>query len=123
MQPFLILLSTLLASSGGNPPQVAETAIVGARLEIGDGRVVENGTLVMRGDKIVLLGEGLPAPAGSTVVDGKGLTVYPGFVDCYSTSGLKMPEPLPQRSGHPGHPPTPRPPRCGTRTERESAPT
>ncbi len=84
-----------MAVHGGAPPQVAETAIVGARLEIGDGRVVENGTLVMRADKIVLIGEGLPAPAGATTIDGKGLTVYPGFFDCYSTSGLKMPDALP----------------------------
>ena len=87
-----ILLSTLLAFHGGAPPQIAETAIVGARLEIGDGRVLENGTLAMRGDKIVLLGEGLPAPSGSTVIDGKGLTVYPGFFDCYSTTGVKQGE-------------------------------
>lgn len=95
MHTLSLLLPILATTRGGVAPQVAETAIVGARLEIGDGRVVENGTLVMRGNKIVLLGEGLPAPAGATTIDGKGLTVYPGFFDCYSTSGLKMPEAVP----------------------------
>ena len=90
-----LLLSTLLLGGGVSARQGAETAIVGARLEIGDGRVVENGTLVMRGDTIVLLGAGLAAPAGAKTIDGKGLVVLPGFADCYVTSGLKLPEPVP----------------------------
>ena len=94
MQPITLILAIL---SGGTPPlaQSAETAIVGAKIEIGDGRVVQNGTLVVRGDKIVLMGEGLAAPAGAKVVDGKGLVVLPGFVDAYSTSNLSLPDPLP----------------------------
>ena len=90
-----LLLSTLLLGGVAPAQQGAETAIVGARLEIGDGRVIENGTLVVRGDKIVLMGSGLAAPAGAKTIDGKGLTVYPGFIDAYCTSGLKLPEPLP----------------------------
>ncbi|RYG67098.1 hypothetical protein EON77_16790, partial [bacterium] len=100
MQPITLIFSLLVA--GANPPaQGGETAIVGAKIEIGDGRVIDNGTLVMRGDKIVLLGEGLAAPAGAKIVEGKGLTVYPGFVDAYSTSGLKLPEPLPSGATQP----------------------
>ena len=91
MQPITLLLSTLLA--GGNLP-APDVAIVGARVEIGDGRVVENGTVVVRGDKILSVGTGA-APSGATVIDGKGLTVYPGFIDAYSNSGLKLPDPLP----------------------------
>ena len=77
---------TLQATTG-------QTAIVGARLEIGDGRMIENGTIVLRGDRIVAVGAGLPAPAGAKTIDGKGLTVYPGFIDAYSTGGLKLPDP------------------------------
>jgi imidazolonepropionase-like amidohydrolase len=93
MQTFSLILSTILAVGANAETQDATTAIVGARLEIGDGRVVENGTLVMRGDRIVSVGTE-PAPQGAAVIDGKGLTVYPGFIDSYSTSDLKLPEPL-----------------------------
>lgn len=89
MQPITLLLSTLLAAGGS--PQAPDLAIVGARVEIGDGRVVENGTIVVRGDRILSVGSG-PAPSGATILDGKGLTVYPGFIDAYSTTGLKLPE-------------------------------
>ena len=44
MQTLPLILSTLLLGGGTPAQQGAETAIVGARLEIGDGRVVENGT-------------------------------------------------------------------------------
>ncbi len=72
-----------------------QTAFVNARIEVGDGRVIENGTLVVRGDRIVLVGAGLAAPTGAKVIDGKGLTIYPGFIDAYSTEGLKLPAPTP----------------------------
>lgn len=91
MQPITLLVSTLLLA-GGRPP-APDLAIVGARIEIGDGRVVENGTIIVRGDRILSVGTDA-APAGSTTIDGKGLTVYPGFIDAYSTSGLKLPEPV-----------------------------
>ncbi len=96
MLPITLVSSLFLAASAPPvPPQGGEIAIVGARVEIGDGQVLNNGTVVVRGSQIVLVGEGLPAPQGATVVDGKGLTVYPGFIDAYSTSGLNLPDPLP----------------------------
>lgn len=77
------------------PVQGTDTAIVGARIEVGDGRIIESGNVVIRGDRIVAVGADAAVPAGATVVDGKGLTVYPGFIDAYSTRGLKLPDPKP----------------------------
>ncbi|RYG22608.1 hypothetical protein EON82_16615 [bacterium] len=99
MQPICLLSALLVASPA---PRVApDIAIVGARIEVGDGRVIDNGTIVVRGDRIAAVGAGLAAPSGATVIDGKGLTVYPGFIDAYSTSGLKLPEPVPSGKDQP----------------------
>lgn len=90
-----LLLSSLIAVGSAPPPQTASTtptAIVGARLEVGDGTVVENGTIVMSSGRIVAIGAGLAAPAGAKVIDGKGLVVLPGFIDAYSTTGLTLPD-------------------------------
>ena len=95
MQPLSLLFSSILAAGGSPAPQAAGTAIVGARVEIGDGRVVENGTVLVQGGKIVSVLSGGAVPTGVTTIDGKGLTVYPGFIDAYSTTGLKLPDPLP----------------------------
>ena len=75
--------------------QTPDVAIVNARIEIGDGRAIESGTIVLRAGKIVALGDAVAAPAGARIVDGKGLVAMPGFIDAYGTAGLKLPDPLP----------------------------
>lgn len=67
-------------------------AIVDARVEVGDGRVIERATIVIRDGQIVALGPDAVVPKGAEVFSGKGLTVYPGFIDAYTTRGVKMSE-------------------------------
>ena len=55
-------------------------ALTGARLVIAPGRVVENGTLVMKDGVIVAVGAGLAPPAGARVWALQGRTVYAGFM-------------------------------------------
>lgn len=66
-------------------------AITGARLVPGAGEVIENGTIVLRGGLIEALGANVTPPADAVLVDGDGLTVYPGFIDAFSQAGLVLP--------------------------------
>lgn len=66
-------------------------AITDVRIERGDGTVIERGTIVVRDGLIDAMGSNVAAPAGALVVPGAGMTVYPGFVDGFSTRGLKVP--------------------------------
>lgn len=51
---------------------------------IGDGRVLEQATVVIRGDKIVGLGQGSQlSPRSATKVDARGLTILPGLIDAH----------------------------------------
>jgi imidazolonepropionase-like amidohydrolase len=61
------------------------TAYEGARLIIGDGRVIENGTLVVDGTKIAQAGPAadVRVPAGATRVSLAGKTVMPMIVDTH----------------------------------------
>ncbi len=52
------------------------------------GPPIENGTVVLRDGVIEAVGDNITAPADAWVIDGKGLTVYPGLVDALSTWGL-----------------------------------
>lgn len=70
----------------------SDVAIVGARIEVGNGTVIPSGTILIHDNKISAVGESVTVPSGATTIDGKGLTVYPGFIDGYSTKGLKIPE-------------------------------
>jgi imidazolonepropionase-like amidohydrolase len=46
------------------------------------------GTIVMRGGKIADLGPDARVPAGAAVIDGSGLSVYPGMIDALTHIGL-----------------------------------
>ncbi|NVL89309.1 hypothetical protein, partial [Escherichia coli] len=52
-------------------------------LILGDGRTVENGTLVIDGNKIVLAGAGVTVPAGATRVNAAGKTIMPAIIDTH----------------------------------------
>lgn len=93
----MLLLSA--QAEAQKPPAVY--AIVGARIEIGDGRVLEKGTIVLREGVIVALGAEVQPPQDAEVIQGAGLVVYPGFIDAYSNAGLNLPEPKPQQDTPP----------------------
>ncbi len=66
-------------------------AITDARLVTPGGEVIENGTIVVRGGLIEALGADVSPPADAVLIDGEGMTVYPGFIDAYSQAGLALP--------------------------------
>jgi len=65
------------------PVRADVTAFEGARLILGNGSVVENGTLVIDGNKIVQVGQGVAVPAGATRVNISGKTVMPAIIDTH----------------------------------------
>ena len=72
---------------GGAIPASAQsvTAFEGARLIVGDGRVIENATLVVDGARIAQVGQtaDVRVPAGATRVDLAGKTVMPMLIDTH----------------------------------------
>jgi imidazolonepropionase-like amidohydrolase len=84
MNAYAIAAFAVLA--GGAMPASAEVvAYEGARLIVGDGRVVEKGTLVVDGAKLAHAGPAskVHAPAGARHVDLSGKTVMPMIIDCH----------------------------------------
>jgi imidazolonepropionase-like amidohydrolase len=59
------------------------TAYEGARIIVGDGTVIENGTIVVQGDRIVAAGAGVNVPAGAQRVPLAGKTVMPMIIDTH----------------------------------------
>jgi len=77
-------------------------AITGARIVTVSGQTIERGTLVIHDGLIRDVGAGVEVPVGAWVIDGSGLTVYPGLFDGLSTVG--MPQTAPARPGSNGRP-------------------
>ncbi len=63
-------------------------AIKDARVVAAPGNVLPRATVVIRDGIIEAVGADVPAPADALVMDGKGLTVYPGFLDALSHWGF-----------------------------------
>lgn len=70
------------------PPPTDRIAIVhGTVVPVGE-PALEDGTVLIENGKIAQIGPGLAAPAGATVIDARGLFVYPGMIDAATTLGL-----------------------------------
>ncbi|HWH53166.1 MAG TPA: amidohydrolase family protein [Gemmatimonadaceae bacterium] len=63
-------------------------AITNAKIVTGAGPTIERGTVVVRDGLIAAVGAGVQAPADARVIDGAGLTVYPGLIDANSSLGI-----------------------------------
>src|SRR4051794_29318306 len=63
-------------------------AITNARIVPVSGPVIAKGTVVVRDGLIAAVGATVATPADARVIDGTGLTVYPGLIDAYSSVGL-----------------------------------
>jgi hypothetical protein len=62
-----------------------------ARVVTVSGPTLDRATVVMREGLIEAVGQDVNPPAGSWVIDGQGLTVYPGLIDALSTWGIPQP--------------------------------
>ena len=84
--PVLALLVGCGAPPAETQPDASDAiAYEGGRLIVGDGTVVENGTLVVEGDRLVSVGsaDSVDVPAGAARVDLTGRTVMPAIVDTH----------------------------------------
>src|SRR5438874_564420 len=92
MRANLIAVATTLGfaaitgfASSGHAQAPGVTALENARLIVGDGRTIENGTILMEGPKITQVGRAadVRAPAGATRINLLGKTVMPALVDTH----------------------------------------
>lgn len=75
-------LLAMLAGCATPPSGGPATAYDGARLIIGDGRVIENGTLLVQGSTITAVGR-VSVPSGATRINAAGRTIMPMIVDTH----------------------------------------
>jgi imidazolonepropionase-like amidohydrolase len=70
-------------------------AIRGARIVTVAGATIDSGTIVIRRGLIDAVGATTAVPADAEVIEGKGLTVYPGLIDLGNTRAAAQPVPEP----------------------------
>lgn len=99
MSIFLLPVLALHPSSTKAQRSALDTyAITNARIVTVSGAPVERGTVVIRDGLIAAVGANVTAPADARIIDGAGLTVYPGLIDSSTSLGIPQPSPVPSAS-------------------------
>jgi imidazolonepropionase-like amidohydrolase len=78
---FLIVVSVIALSAQNQPKVIVIKA--GRLIDTINGRVLENQTIVIEGDKIKSVGQGIAIPSGAEVIDLSRSTVLPGLSDSH----------------------------------------
>jgi imidazolonepropionase-like amidohydrolase len=81
-------LSAQLGSYNPEPGPRTSVVIRNARIVPVRGEVIPNGSIVIGDGRIQAIGVNVTTPAGAQVIDGTGLSVYPGMMDAGTTMGL-----------------------------------
>ncbi|MBC7364846.1 MAG: hypothetical protein H5U07_09985, partial [Candidatus Aminicenantes bacterium] len=81
------LASTALAISETSSPDRL-LAITGVHIVPVTSDEIKSGTILIKGNRIEAVGENISLPEGTTIINGQGLTAYPGLIDSYSSLGL-----------------------------------
>ncbi|MEJ6792766.1 MAG: amidohydrolase family protein [Lacinutrix sp.] len=68
------------------------TAVTNAKIHVSPTQVIENGTIIIKDGKIISIGKDVSIPKNAVVTDLTGKSVYPSFIDIYSTFGVDKPK-------------------------------
>src|SRR5262249_46235793 len=75
----LVILAFMLVNVGMLSAQ--DLTITNVRIIVGNGNVIDQGSIVIRGGRIASVGAGPANAAGVQTIDAKGLSAMPGFID------------------------------------------
>lgn len=79
-----LLSAVCLVMTGFLAPSDAaaqDIAITNARIIVGSGQVIDSGTIIVKGGKIVSVSAGAAPTQGLRTIDAKGMSAMPGFID------------------------------------------
>lgn len=88
-----------VSRAGAQRSAIDTYAITNARIVTVSGPTLERGTVVIRNGLIVAVGANVNAPSDARIIDGAGLTVYPGLIDSYTNLALPEAPPSPSPGG------------------------
>lgn len=66
------------------------TAFKNARIYVTPTQIIDNGTLLIQNGKVKQVGKSVSIPKNTVVIDLKGHSIYPSFIDVYSKFGVEQ---------------------------------
>ena len=83
MKRHLLAIVIGLALPAAAPAFAQDVTITNARIIESNGTVITRGSIVVRGGKIASVGPGAPSERVGRIIDAKGMTAMPGFIDAH----------------------------------------
>jgi imidazolonepropionase-like amidohydrolase len=71
------------------------TAFTNAKIYVTPTQIIDGGTLLIQNGKVRQVGKSITIPKNSLVIDTKGHSIYPSFIDVYSKFGVEQPKRAP----------------------------
>ena len=80
-----VLMAIVLAAASvlAAPSSAQDLTITNAHIVVGNGTVIDKGSIVVRGGKIVSVAAGAPSTKSGQTIDAKGMSAMPGFIDAH----------------------------------------
>ena len=79
----LLALALSFASALAAPSSAQDLTITNAHIVVGNGTVIDKGSIVVRGGKIVSVAAGTPSAKSGQTIDAKGMSAMAGFIDAH----------------------------------------
>jgi len=83
MKAWMSLVSVVTFGLLAQTAAAQDVAITNARIVVGNGTVIASGTIVVRGGKIAEVAASGAKTAGLKIIDAKGMTAMPGYIDAH----------------------------------------
>src|SRR5215475_7007037 len=83
----IVICSQLFTVAGQDKKQESPNRLAiraGRLIDTKNGSVINNAVILIEGEKITAVGEGLSIPAGVEVIDLRNKTVLAGLIDCHT---------------------------------------
>ena len=77
------LLALGLVAGAGAPATAQDLTITNAHIVVGNGTVIERGSIVVRGGKIESVTAGAPPRTAGQIIDANGMSAMAGFIDAH----------------------------------------
>jgi imidazolonepropionase-like amidohydrolase len=68
------------------------TAFINAKIYVTPTQIINKGTLLIQKGKVISAGTTIPIPKNTIVVNLDGKTIYPSFIDLYTSFGIEKPK-------------------------------
>ncbi|MDD3721091.1 MAG: amidohydrolase family protein [Lutibacter sp.] len=80
------------ANTGVKTTETNTYAFTNAKIYVTPTQIIENGTLLIKDEKVVDIGTAVSIPKNAQIIDLKGKSIYPSFIDLYSSFGIEIPK-------------------------------